>query len=58
MPSASSLGAVLAGVAPEATVLAPVDEAPGVSTNDAAQWALAAIENLALIGDQMPVQGV
>jgi hypothetical protein len=35
-------------------VLNPVDEAPWVSTNDAAQWSLAAIQNLALIGDQMP----
>ncbi len=35
-------------------VLYPVDEAPWVSTNDAAQWSLAAIQNLALIGDQMP----
>lgn len=32
-------------------VLAPVDEAPYLSTNDAAQYALAAIQNLALIGD-------
>ncbi|MDR0353333.1 MAG: Tat pathway signal sequence domain protein [Opitutaceae bacterium] len=35
-------------------VLNPVDEAAWVSTNDAAQWSLAAIECLALIGDQMP----
>jgi hypothetical protein len=35
-------------------VLNPVDEAVWVSTNDAAQWGLAAIECLALIGDRMP----
>ncbi len=35
------------------TVLAPVDEAPYLSTNDAAQYALAAIQNLALIGDRL-----
>ncbi|WP_342750976.1 Tat pathway signal sequence domain protein [Termitidicoccus mucosus] len=35
-------------------VLNPVDEATWVSTNDAAQWGLAAIECLALIGEQMP----
>ncbi len=35
-------------------VLNPVDEAAWVSTNDAAQWGLAAIECLALIGDRMP----
>ncbi len=34
--------------------LRPVDEAPGISTNDAAQWALAAIQNLALIGEDLP----
>ncbi len=34
-------------------VLNPVKEAPWVSTNDAAQWALAAIQNLALIGDKL-----
>lgn len=32
-------------------VLKPVDEAPGVSTNAASQWGLAAIQNLALAGD-------
>jgi len=32
-------------------VLKPVDEDPRISTNSAAQWGLAAIENLALIGD-------
>ncbi|QAY76275.1 twin-arginine translocation signal domain-containing protein [Sphingosinicella sp. BN140058] len=32
-------------------VLKPVDEAPGVSTNATAQWGLAAIQNLALVGD-------
>ena len=30
-------------------VLNPVDEAAWVSTNDAAQWGLAAIQNLALV---------
>ena len=35
-------------------VLRPVEEAPWVSTNDAAQWSLAAIQNLALIGDHLP----
>ena len=37
-------------------VLNPVDEAVWVSTNDAAQWGLAAIQNLALIGGQLPTQ--
>jgi hypothetical protein len=32
------------------TVLTPVDEAPYASTNDAAQYGLAAIQNLALLG--------
>jgi hypothetical protein len=36
-------------------VLNPIDEAAWVSTNDAAQWGLAAIQNLALIGGQLPV---
>ena len=35
-------------------VLQPIDEAAWISTNDAAQWSLAAIQNLALIGDQLP----
>ncbi|MCA2222244.1 exo-rhamnogalacturonan lyase family protein [Nonomuraea aurantiaca] len=35
-------------------VLAHVLEAPFVSTNDAAQYGLAAIQNLALIGDHLP----
>jgi hypothetical protein len=34
-------------------VLRPVDEAPYVSTNDAAQYGLAAIQNLALIADSL-----
>lgn len=34
-------------------VLNPIDEAPWVSTNDAAQWGLAAIQNLALIADAL-----
>jgi len=33
--------------------LNPVDEAPWISTNDTAQWGLAAIQNLALIGEQL-----
>ena len=36
-----------------AAVLKPVDEITGVSTNDAAQWGLAASANLALIGDRL-----
>jgi hypothetical protein len=35
-------------------VLNPVTEIPWVSTNDTAQWGLAAIQNLALIGDKLP----
>jgi hypothetical protein len=35
-------------------VLTPVLEAPYVSTNDAAQYGLAAIQNLALIGAHLP----
>lgn len=35
-------------------VLNPVEEAPWISTNSTAQWGLAAIQNLALIGDQLP----
>ena len=34
-------------------VLRPVDEAPYVSSNDTAQWGLAAIECLALVGDSL-----
>ena len=34
-------------------VLKPVDEAPEVSTNETAQWGLAAIQNLALVGDML-----
>jgi hypothetical protein len=36
-----------------AAVLKPVDEITGVSTNDAAQWGLAASANIALIGDRL-----
>ena len=36
-----------------AHVLHPVDEAEGLSTNDAAQFALALIQNLALIPDAL-----
>ncbi|MEV7663470.1 Tat pathway signal sequence domain protein [Paenarthrobacter sp. NPDC089316] len=35
-------------------VLQPVDEAPTVSTNDTAQFGLAVIQNLALIGGELP----
>ncbi len=35
-------------------VLNPVDEAAWVSTNDAAQWGLAAIQDLALVGNALP----
>lgn len=35
-------------------VLSPVDEAAWVSTNDVGQYGLAAIDNLALIGDALP----
>jgi hypothetical protein len=34
-------------------VLLPVDEAPTVSTNDTAQFGLAVIQNLALIGGHL-----
>jgi hypothetical protein len=34
--------------------LNPVDEVPWASTNETAQWGLAAIQNLALIGDALP----
>lgn len=34
-------------------VLNPIDEAAWVSTNDSAQWGLAAIQNLALIGNEL-----
>ncbi len=38
-------------------VLHPIDEDPQVSTNGAAQWGLAAIENLELIGDTVETYG-
>jgi hypothetical protein len=38
-------------------VLAPVQEADGVSTNAAAQFGLAAIQNLALVGDAISARG-
>ncbi len=38
-------------------VLYPVDEDPMISTNGAAQWGLAAIENLQLIGDTVETYG-
>jgi hypothetical protein len=34
-------------------VLNPIDEAAWISTNDAAQWSLAAMQNLALVGDAL-----
>jgi hypothetical protein len=34
--------------------LNPVQEVPWVSTNETAQWGLAAIQNLALVGDYLP----
>lgn len=37
-------------------VLRPVDEARGVSTNGTAQWGLAAIQCLALVGDDWPAE--
>lgn len=37
-------------------VLRPVDEADGVSTNGTAQWGLAAIQCLALVGDTWPAE--
>jgi hypothetical protein len=37
-----------------AAVLNPVEEIASLSTNDMAQWGLAAIQNLALIGDHIP----
>jgi len=37
-----------------AAVLNPVTEVPWATTNDTAQWGLAAIQNLALIGDALP----
>jgi hypothetical protein len=39
-----------------ARVIAPTVEWPDVSTNAAAQWGLAAIQNLALIPDALPTQ--
>ncbi|OIQ95002.1 hypothetical protein GALL_230160 [mine drainage metagenome] len=38
-------------------VLRPVDEAPWISSNGTAQWGLAAMECLALIGPEMPRSG-
>ena len=35
-------------------VLNPVDEAAWVSTNDAAQWAVAAMQNLVLAPEALP----
>ncbi|HUJ11386.1 MAG TPA: hypothetical protein VL171_15325 [Verrucomicrobiae bacterium] len=37
-------------------VPSPVDEVPGISTNDTAQWCLNAIELLQLVGDSLPEQ--
>jgi len=38
-------------------VLNPIDEAAGVTTNGTAQWGLAAIMNLALVGNALPAGG-
>jgi hypothetical protein len=38
-------------------VIAPVDEAERVSTNAAAQFGLAAIQNLALVGEAITERG-
>jgi len=35
-------------------VLNPIDEAAWVSTNDASQWSLAAMQNLALVPEALP----
>ncbi|MBI2513908.1 MAG: Tat pathway signal sequence domain protein [Opitutae bacterium] len=43
-----------AQLVPGPAVLRAVHEAAGVSTNDTAQWGLAAMQCLALVGDQMP----
>jgi len=40
-----------------ANALNPVDEVIGLSTNSTAQWGLAAIQNLALIGEFIPGSG-
>ncbi|UOG77599.1 Tat pathway signal sequence domain protein (plasmid) [Hymenobacter tibetensis] len=37
-------------------VLTPIDEAPGISTNAVAQWGLAAIQCLALVGEDIPAK--
>ncbi len=37
-------------------VLNPLEDVPWISTNDTAQWSLAAIQNLALIGDHLPAE--
>jgi YetA-like protein len=37
-------------------VLRPVDVAPWVNTNEAAQWSLAAMQNLAWVGAQLPME--
>jgi hypothetical protein len=60
----SEFNAGRSGIRPSATfeihkiagpaVLRPIDEAAFVSTNGTAQWGLAAIQCLALAGDQMP----
>lgn len=34
-------------------VLRPLDELPGIGTNGSAQWSLAAIQNMALVGDAL-----
>jgi hypothetical protein len=37
-------------------VLKPLEEVPGISTNNTAQWCLNAIQLLGLVGDKMPEQ--
>ncbi len=39
-----------------ANALKPLEEVPGISTNNTAQWCLNAIQLLELVGDQMPEQ--
>jgi hypothetical protein len=39
-------------------VLKPLEEVPGISTNNTAQWCLNAIQLLGLVGDKMPEQHV
>ena len=36
-----------------AATLRPLNEQPDISTNGSAQWGLAAIQNMALVGDSL-----